>query len=88
MRDPAPGKSYMSERLPPVCRFRGADYAEADLFDRIAAAVVRAEPCAVTGAIGPDEIKLALAEHGDVWPASVLNDAIDARIAELGVRPA
>ena len=75
----------MSERLPPVCRFRGAHYAEAELFDRIAIAATRAEPCAVTGAIGPDEIKIALAEHADIWPASVLNDAIDERIAELGV---
>lgn len=78
----------MSERLPPVCRFRGAHYAEVELFDLIANAVFRAEPCAVTGTIGPDEIKLALAEHGNIWPASLLNDAIDARIAELGIRPA
>lgn len=45
------------------------------------------EPCAVTAEVGPCEIKIALGEHADVWPASVLNDAIDARIAELGVLP-
>lgn len=78
----------MSDRLPPVCRFGGALYAEPDLFNRIVAAVARAEPCAVTGAIGPDQIKIALGEHADLWPASILNDAIDERIAELGVRPA
>ena len=67
----------MSDRLPPVLRFRGAHYTEAALFDRIAAAAALAEPCRVTGAIGPDEIKIALGQHADIWPASILSEAIE-----------
>ena len=75
----------MTEIMPPATSFRGALYIAPDRLNQIAHAIARAEPCGVTGEIGPDEIKIALGQHADIWPASLLNDAIDERLAELGV---
>lgn len=78
----------MTESMPPLTSFRGALYIAPDRLNQIAHAIARAEPCAVTGEIGPCEIKMALGEFADIWPASLLNDAIDERLAELGVSSA
>ena len=42
----------------------------------VADAVAALEPCAWSGKITRDQILIALGEHGDIWPASILSDLI------------
>lgn len=38
----------------------------------LADAIAALEPCAWSGTITRDQILIALGEHGDIWPASIL----------------
>lgn len=38
-------------------------------YQKLIAALLTAEPCAVS--VTDNEIKIALAEHGNIWPATV-----------------
>jgi hypothetical protein len=46
-------------------------YIEDDQYDRLVAALLTLQPSPVTGEVGPDEVKIALGEIGDIWPARV-----------------
>lgn len=48
-----------------------ATYIPNDRLEALARALTQIEPCAVTGRITENEIKIALGEHGDIWPASI-----------------
>ncbi len=37
-------------------------------------AVARHEPCMFSGKLEPDQIKIALGEHLNLWPASIADD--------------
>ncbi|QDM27560.1 hypothetical protein FNL56_16605 [Tardiphaga sp. vice304] len=43
-------------------------------FQRIAAAIAALEPCWFSGVVTADQVKLALGEHGDIWPDSIRRD--------------
>jgi hypothetical protein len=44
-------------------------------FERIAEAIAALEPCAFRGVVTADQIKMALGEHGDIWPGCIRGDA-------------
>ena len=41
------------------------------------------KPCPFAGVITPDQIKIALGEYLDIWPASIANEALANAISEL-----
>jgi hypothetical protein len=51
-----------------------AIYLQTDLYRGLAKALCRASPCAVTGRVAVDQIKIVLGELGDVWPSWVFDD--------------
>lgn len=55
-------------------------YIDDDRLDAIADAILRIDPCPVTGMIRHDQIIMAIGEAGNVWPESILPDAIAAQI--------
>lgn len=42
----------------------------------LADAIAALEPCPFTGTITRDQIVVALGEHGNIWPTSILLDVI------------
>lgn len=51
-------------------------YIERSRLHAIADAIAALEPCPFTGTITRDQIVLALGEHGNIWPVSLLEDAL------------
>lgn len=45
-------------------------------YDRLVDALANLKPCPFEGRITADQIKIALGELGDVWPASILPDVL------------
>lgn len=52
-------------------------------YQKLIAALLTMEPCAVSGEITDNEIKIALAEFGDIWPASIQFDMIRDGITDI-----
>jgi hypothetical protein len=49
-------------------------YISTERFHAMAETIAALPPCPFVGRVTPDQVKLALAEHGDVWPASIIPD--------------
>ena len=43
-------------------------------YDTLVSAILRAEPCAFSGTVTEDQIKIALGEVSDIWPARIKED--------------
>lgn len=52
-----------------------AIYVENELFDHVAKVIAALEPCPFAGKVTADQIKIALADATDIWPASIAADA-------------
>lgn len=50
-------------------------YIDDHRFNALAEKIAALEPCAFAGRITADQIKLALGEHGDIWPECIWADA-------------
>lgn len=48
-----------------------ATYIRTEAFQRLADKIAALEPCPFYGYVTPDQIKMALGEHGNIWPTSV-----------------
>jgi hypothetical protein len=46
-------------------------YIGSERFERIAEAIAALEPCPFFGVLTADQVKMALGEHGDIWPDSI-----------------
>ncbi len=46
-------------------------------YSRLVAALLKVEPCPVTGVVSENEFKIALGEAGDIWPESIREDALN-----------
>jgi len=51
-------------------------YVETELVGRFADVIAALKPCSFTGKVTADQIKIALGEHLDIWPASIAADAL------------
>lgn len=51
-------------------------YLETSRLNQMAEAIAALEPCPFAGRVTADQIKLVLGEKGNVWPASILPDAL------------
>lgn len=52
-----------------------AIYIEGARYQRAAEAIAALKPCPYTHEVTVDQIKLALGEHFDIWPTTILDDA-------------
>ena len=50
------------------------NFIDADRFNELAAAIINLQPDPVTGLVGTDQVKIALAEIGNIWPRSIHDD--------------
>jgi hypothetical protein len=50
-------------------------YIDTGRFERIAIAIAALEPCPFFGVVTADQVKMALGEHGDIWPEAIRADA-------------
>lgn len=48
----------------------------------IADAIAAIKPCAFAGRVTRDQIIIALGEHGDIWPTSILPDLLGNSLGE------
>jgi predicted metallo-beta-lactamase superfamily hydrolase len=48
-----------------------AIYVETESLSRFADVVAALKPCSFTGKVTPDQVKIALGEHLDIWPVSI-----------------
>lgn len=46
-------------------------YLNDERYDRLVAALLALKPCAFSGKVEPDQIRLALGEEGGIWPARI-----------------
>lgn len=46
-------------------------YLKNDQYDRMVAALTAIRPCPFEGKVTADQIKLALGEHGGIWPKRI-----------------
>ena len=53
-----------------------ATFIENGLFDRAAAKIAALKPCPFAGKVTADQIKLALGEWLDIWPASIADEVL------------
>ncbi len=51
-------------------------YLETSRLNQMAEAIAALEPCPFTGKVTADQVKLVLGERGNVWPLSILPDAL------------
>lgn len=51
-------------------------YIENARLNQMAKAIAALEPCPFTGRVTADQIKVVLGEKGNIWPASILPDAL------------
>lgn len=51
-------------------------FLERSRLDAIADAILKIEPCAFYGVVTRDQIVAAIGEAGDIWPMTILSDAI------------
>lgn len=51
-------------------------YLENNRLNQLAEAIAAIAPCPFTGKVTADQVKLVLGEKGNVWPASILPDAL------------
>lgn len=49
-------------------------YIDTARFEGIAKAIAALEPCPFFGVVTADQVKIALGEHGDIWPDSIRAD--------------
>jgi hypothetical protein len=54
-------------------------YIDDNGYAALVAVLANLEPCPVEGRITEDQVKLALGEHGNVWPVAILSDALERR---------
>lgn len=52
-------------------------YIENTRLNQMAEAIAALEPCPFTGKVTADQIKLILGQRGNIWPLSILPDAIE-----------
>jgi len=50
-------------------------YLDTDHFNQLAEKIAALEPSAFAGHVTADQVKLALGEHGDIWPKRIRADA-------------
>lgn len=50
-------------------------YIADETYDRLVMALLTLQPSPVTGEVGADEVKIALGEIGDIWPARIETEA-------------
>ncbi|WP_213285928.1 hypothetical protein [Bradyrhizobium sp. sGM-13] len=53
-----------------------------DQYTRLVERLANLEPCPFAGKITPDQIKIALGEAGDIWPAEIYGDVVAAWLEE------
>lgn len=51
-------------------------YLETSRLNQMAEAIAALEPCPFTGRVTADQVKLVLGERGNIWPLSILPDAL------------
>jgi hypothetical protein len=56
-----------------------AVYVQNEAYNRAAEAIAAIEPCPFAGKVTAEQVKIALGELLDIWPASI---AVDAYLAE------
>jgi hypothetical protein len=54
-------------------------------YDNLVAALLAIEPDPVTGKVEADAIKIALGEHGDLWPSRLAHDCLAAARMSVAV---